>query len=1419
MAVRRVRWRWAWGVLAWVALAPIARAQLSPVFADDSVAARDGLARVRELMRSGNSESACRLLQDLMEREGHRVLASPDDPQLYLPVRAVIMRAFLESPELLARHRELEGPVARRQLEEGRLEEVEALRPLTTAGFQAALMLARRHLEAARFDAARLTLEQLQAHPDRGQADLDRSAAELALRIASYLDRPDAWTWAREWAQRAGVTGTARSAESPPGARLEARTPFDPSPLPDLAHLGVEPLQSVPLPGPEAERQTERTPGAWGAADERLEHQPWVLPTLFADLVLVNDGAVLSALDRYTLNPLWSVHFARVTRGRLPEGAGDLLFHAGSLRLLDDAGTVAVSPAGVAVASGGLSQIGSGRVGDSRVFGVNVWDGRVLWAHALPVYDAGLNETSLRGAPVIESDTVVLALRRNASARRVASTVLMGLDLFTGAARWTRTVASTGVMAYQQQSRTAETGVAHRGVYYRSDELGAVMAVEVHTGRVRWVRTIPAAVTWMASGEIGPWSGGRPIIDEASLIALDGARQVVLRLDLHTGAVLDSRPASELGSPRYLVRVGAHLAAVGPERVVFVPIGDVGKGAPRPGPLISASARGRALPMGDRLGVPTRDGLVLIDPAAPDTPLLVPLRVVGNIIAGEDNLLTVDHQRLSTYLTWERARILLEQRLARSPDDPEPAVTYAELALRAGMPEVALQATDRALAIFATDPLGDRFGPSRRRLFELLMGSVTSVLDAASSGRGGNLDVVQRLADRAGRLADSLPQRAVHQLEAGRLAEIRNAPVQAFEVYQAIVLNPSLAETPVRGDGVLPVPARQRAVERMRALIASAGPAAYARFDEEVRIAFGLARTPAPGQTPAALALRLEELGRQYPVARVTPDLYAAAAQQWESAGRPEESARALWNGFEAARAGLDAGRAEHADSLAELTGRLVDRLERDGSPAAALRVLAQFAQVMPRSGPTLHGSPLDAAATSSRLREKLASVSRRPRVGARVQRQAEVLEGWLIYRPQLDPEWPGQGARRATDHLTMLNFATRRVGLLASTPGGGPLRVVWSRAYEQTPPDVLRVTADAVDLFWPTNAGGHVERIDALTGRTLWRTPDMTAMLAPHAPPDRPADLPPWPEAGIAGPEVVLAADETTLLMGRRDGAVVAIDLHSGRRLWVDASLTRLRDLAVSGGLAVLGGDRAGAGDTTFHLHLLDARTGAALRRFTLDDTADAVRLTERGTVAVNSGRRFLAFRPDADGPVWRVDDLPLRGGVAELWLAGTQLVLLERGAVAWLIDAETGRARREPLDTRGRLGVGGEVRVSDLGERTVLRGSGGIAVFDRSGAAVGAAALSGWPSVLTPEPAEGAFVTITSQRQPPGITPWTASRQTDPDALQWARLAILEAHTGKLLAAEPVQMWDDPRALAVIDGKIIISTTYLSLVLDAPP
>lgn len=1407
-------------VLATLVAAGAHARQLSPVFADDSVAARDGLLRVRELVEANNIESACRLLQDLMEREGHRVLASPADPQLYLPVRGVILQTILASPDLLARHRELEGPVAQRQLEEGDYAAAETFRPLTLAGYRATLMLAYRHREAARFDAARLTLGQLRRHPDRADAALDRQAAELALRIASYLDRPDAWDWARDWAQDAGLTGSAQSADVPAGARATARTPLDPSPLPDLAHLGTDPLQSVPLAGPLSERAAESVPGGWMPGDERIEFAPWVLPTLYSDMVLVNDGAALAALDRFTLNPLWTVHFSRVSRAGVPEGANDLLFNPGTLRLLDDASTVAVSPAGVAVASGGLSQIGSGRVGDSRVFGVSAADGVVLWAHALPVYDAGMNETAIRGAPVIDADTVVLALRRNASARRVASTVLMGLDLFTGEMTWSRTVASTGVMAYQQQSRMAESGIAHRGVYYRSDELGAGVAVEVHTGRVRWVRAIPSAVTWMASGEIGPWSGGRPIIDGDTMIALDGARQVVLRLDLSNGAILDSRPAAELGSPRYLVRVGDQLAAIGPERVAFVPIADLGKGTVRPGPLVGAASRGRAIAIGDRLGVPTRDGLTLIDPAAPDTPRTVPIRAVGNLIAGEDNLLAVDHQRLSTYLTWERAQALLERRLALSPDDPEPAITYTELAFRAGMLDVALQATDRAVAIFATDPLGDRFGAARSRLFDLLIASVSSGLDAASAGaRPANLDLITRLAERSGRLADSLAQRVVHQLEAGRLAEIRNNPVQAFEVYQGLLLNPSLAETMVRGDGALPISARRRAIERMQSLLASAGPAAYSRFDEEARIAFGVARTPTPGQTPAALALRLEELARQYPIALVTPDLYLAAAQSWEAAGQHRPCTRALGQGIEAAGAGLRAGRAEHARALAELTGKLVDRLERDANPAAALRMLAQFAAGMPRASPTINGVPFDIASRSARLTASLDAESRRPRVGTTVARQAEVLEGWLIYRPQFDPEWPSQGARRATDHLTMLNYVARQVGLLAPAPGGGPLRPLWTRPYDQAPPDVLRVTSGTVDLFWPTNAGGHVERVDAFTGRTLWKSPDFMAMLAEQPAPQRPGDLPPWPDPGIAGPEVVLAADDSTLILGRRDGAVVALDLATGQRLWVEAGLTRLRDAAVGAGLVVLGGDRAGAGDTTFHLLLLDARTGRPLQRFTLDDTTDAVRLTEQGTAVVNSGRRFLGFRADVDQPVWRVDDLPLRGGLAELWLAGSQLVALERGGIAWLIDANTGQPRREPLDTRGRLGIGGEVRTSALDGATVLRGSGGIAVFDQHGATIGASALSGWPSVLTPEPAQDVFVTMTTQRQPQSVTPWAGSTRTqDPDAPQWARLAIIDAVSGKLLAAEPVQMWEDPRAIAVIDGKIIISTTYLSLVLDAP-
>ncbi len=267
--------------------------QNNPVYVDDSPAAAESLAGVPGQLAMGNLDAAVRVLQRLLEEEGDRAaLSLGDDPDLFISVRSRVNDTLMKTPALLTRYREAQGPLADRMLEEGSDEVVERTRLLTRSGFEAALRVAQRELEAARFESALLTLRQLESHPDR-TGDAGRDAAELLQAVARYVDRGDVWDRAERWAKQSGAPTGLRGAETWPEATLRRGTsPLDSQAPVSLVGMLPRPLWSVPVGiGPVAplgnRSMGEIPPFAQGL---------WVLPTLSDETVYASDGNTVSAL-------------------------------------------------------------------------------------------------------------------------------------------------------------------------------------------------------------------------------------------------------------------------------------------------------------------------------------------------------------------------------------------------------------------------------------------------------------------------------------------------------------------------------------------------------------------------------------------------------------------------------------------------------------------------------------------------------------------------------------------------------------------------------------------------------------------------------------------------------------------------------------------------------------------------------------------------------------------------------------------------------------------------------------------------------------------------------------------------------------------------------------------------------------------
>ncbi|HRQ73421.1 MAG TPA: hypothetical protein PLU35_10370, partial [Phycisphaerales bacterium] len=291
------------GMALVLGLSAVAPAQVpNPVYMDDSPRARDALGQIDALLAAGNHAEVVRALQRLLDEDADRVIETTGDAHLLVSVRRRVHERLLGDADLLERYRLAESERARAMLGAGDAAAVERSRLLTPAGFDAALLVAREHLEAARFEAARLTLEQLESHPDRASDPARaRDAADALALVASYLDRPAVWARAERWASEA--LPERRAVAWPEAAGVRSYDPTHPGPAVEPATLLPTPMRTVDLrPG---RRETER-PARSGRGSSLIE-APWLYPAVVGDVVYVSDGQAISAWDRFTLAPRWRV--------------------------------------------------------------------------------------------------------------------------------------------------------------------------------------------------------------------------------------------------------------------------------------------------------------------------------------------------------------------------------------------------------------------------------------------------------------------------------------------------------------------------------------------------------------------------------------------------------------------------------------------------------------------------------------------------------------------------------------------------------------------------------------------------------------------------------------------------------------------------------------------------------------------------------------------------------------------------------------------------------------------------------------------------------------------------------------------------------------------------------------------------------
>jgi len=1396
-----------------------ARGQENPVYTDDSPLARDTLASVGPLVASGNHAEAVRLLQRLLDEQGDRLLESPDDPDLFSSVRAAVHRRLLSDPELLEWYRTAQGPAGARDLAAGRVESVEHDRLLTRAGYEAALRLAQMQTESARFHAALRTLMELDGHPDRhGESAIP--AARLAATLARYVPGSTAPALARRWAAQSRLPEPDLSPiPAPIGRGSPVVGPLDPMPEaddPSLSAIGRRPLWSVLIDAaPVAGRPRERSEDSpeqsllsgESIASEREELR--ILPAVGSDRIYINDGASISAWDRFTLQPIWRTRPS-------PDGYPDLYqsqierrnkYRRGTASLIEDSSSVTVSGR-VVVATTGLAWR-ERREGDPRVHALDADTGRVLWSVDPAHLDERLARSHVRGPAIVDGPTVIVSMLKFVRARRLASVFMVGLDLDDGSLRWVRLLGTSGSLPYAQRTWVGDTSVLGRGVVFRADRLGVVAAIEAATGRPLWVRRVSAPATDRTVGA-SPWETQRPVLAGESVIVLSTDGQQILRLGRESGRIIERRSGLGMGRISYLLLAGRTLVGVGVDRIGLLSATDLAESSLRVVNLSpeAGAIRGRVVVMGTRLLIPVDAGMVVVDTSHPgEGSDLVRVENSGNAVLRDGQLIVMDDRRLFSYLPWERADALLSERVRASSRDAGVAITLAELAYRAGRAERIIWAVDRALSAMAAPGAGGQ--DDRRRLFRSLLAMIDANhavrLDAQGAAPLTLFDDAQLdgLVERLDRVALSARERVSYLMELGRLNELRGRDADAIDAYQRILLDEALASAAWTSPRAT-VRAEIEASRRMRALMLSRGAGVYARYEVS-------ARSETQSLAPDARAEAIERLARRYPLSSTAVELWRRAALVYKGDGRTRDEIVALSNGLRAADTAVQTGQSIDPALHGDLAGRLILTLREMDRIVAAAQVLRRVRSAHPDLVLLDNGRSLDAAALEEDLSARLSSMARLPRIGPHVGSIVQALQGW-----RLMPSRARQLAPPVAEHAMLISGGESRFGLWGiwngqEASGDSLVRMLWSRAYEHDqPPTLVRLDAESALMYWPGQSGGHMERIDAIDGHTLWTTPEFRDLFEPDAAFERRQAerrrLGGWIETPTEGrvrlDDQLVTMDAGTIVLAERTGRVAAFDSQTGALLWArQTGIDQVYDVHLGSGLLAVAGARDGEGpdgDLVGQrpgVRAYDARTGTlAHDTGTLSEAPAWVRVAGVGNVIIGLESSVVSIDPLTGKTNWEMFDQPTVGSLGA-WIFGDRLFLLSQEPELWLGSVSSGQLGEHPLEDQGKLAASATIRAHALGLNVALSTDRGVLIYDTSGRLVGSDALGFTRRVLPPAPAEAYFVSL--ERSP------VASKDGRPAF--W--LHVLTRGSAMEISRRALVMFSEPDSLALLDGRVLIS------------
>ena len=1258
--------------------------ELAPVALDDSPAAQLALDEART-QAADNPERTAELAAELLDQYSERVVVRDDDPELFESVRSSVIRLLESDPGVLAAWRRAESTAARTMLLEEGILATHQRRPLTAAGLEAGLRLAQRTIESGRPTAGLRLLDSL--------ADWQGGAEEAArinlLRTLGLIDlarRPGADASTAVERDKA-IELVAADSPSQAEALLSLRDDLAQAPdsgsrvdFETLERLDWTPLWDVMMGDALFRRKTTNmatgrilSPTSRKRAFEGGSYLVSV-PAVHEDLVLVNEGYLLEALDRYTGRLVWYRDHG-LSRGITPSGLpGD--------------------PNQIVLADGEAYTIlghffPNGRGGDGVVIRFDPLTGIDRWRIRPDRMDddSQLEGSQSAGPPLVVGDLLAIPLRKSTSRLETIDMVL-AVDRADGSFKWLRTIASSGKVRSNTGRPLATLGEIDGDVLV-SSAAGAIARLDGRTGSIRWLRRdeVPLRMTF-SSGFA--WQISGPVVCGQGVAIIDAARRHWLILDPETGEELVRRPigaGSIAGAATWLMALsdgeteGGLLLAIGSSDVVAIDPANPDRrkwslrqrfkdvGLPF-GTQLAAGIRGRIFPIEDGIVVPVVDRLYLVDTATGTPRRLVDMPGPSNPIVTRDAIYACGSESVFASMPIEQAISALEARILAAPDAIPQALALMELSERIGR---------RELLVFAARAAVEAsLRRSEARWNQEVLDRILEVL-----GRTGPDDGAVLL-ELAGSVAGDPKGRAKLELVRGDWLAGLGRRMEASAAWMAILEDEDVGSIRVPINDELEGAASIAALSRLRTLI---------QENKELQVELNrqggmLVQNAIRDRASAA---ELVKLARKYGGTDAAISAGTRAVEILRDEGRPRIAAfvaTVISRDFEAGHPGRQ-----------ELLSLAIDSVEE----------LDRFDLATPMLRMSLSG----ASGSDSKF-----SASRRPVLDAAPDR-IQILAGIPV------PVAPEIEAALPTDGIAMIENSS------LVWRDSDDLQAIWTNPLESRDAEIIGFEPHL--LVWE---GGDLREprlsaIDRQGGETIWSTSRISELLPPS---DRlevntdgflPDGSPFIPH------QVIPIKTVDGILLVRRDGAVSLVDGGDGRSVrWSgDDLMGRIYQAELAGGMLHLSGSEIdGRGELVGVTVSLDPRTGRRLHRSVHesgevrmaigDDAGRLAVVTKGGVSMVDPAGSALGH-----GGGWTCSD-PMFSYAPFAWLIEDDLVLVAEDGIARTLAADLGLERPEawgtPLD--GDRQPGRLQEIVRLGDRWLFRHASRLFLYDRFGRMVGA-------------------------------------------------------------------------------------------------